>query len=79
MGLELGLAAEVESMEDDDLVNQSRCEEGPVPAGGIRVEGKAPSVLGRPNGCAGFDFSSEESFDATGLGLEGDGKALMSY
>ena len=79
MGLELGLAAVVESMEDDDPVNQSRYEEGPVLAGGIRVEGQAPSVLGMPNGCAGYDFSSEESFDAAGLGLEGDGKAPMSY
>ena len=79
MGLELGLAAEVESMEDDDLIIQSRCEEGPVPNGGIHVEGIAPSVLGRPNGCDGFDFSSEESFEATGMGLEGDGKAPMSY
>ena len=79
MGMELGLAAEVESMEDDDLVVQSRCEEGPVPNGGIRVEGIAPSVLGRPNGCDGSDFSSEESFEAIGMGLKGDGKAPMSY
>ena len=79
MGLELDLAAEVESMEDDVPVNQSRYEEGPLLAGGIRVEGQAQSVLGMPNGCAGYDFSSEESSDATGLGLEGDGKAPMSY
>ena len=50
-----------------------------MPSGGFRVEGIAPSVLGRPNGCDGSDFSSEESFEAIGMGLESDGKAPMSY
>ena len=79
MGMELGLAAEMESMEDDVLAGQSRCEEGSMPNGGFRVEGIAPSVLGRPNGCDGSNFSYEESFEAIGMGPEGDGKAPMSY
>ena len=79
MGLELGLATEVESMEDDVPVNQSRYDEGCLLTGGIRMEGQAQSVVGMLNRCAGYEFSSEESSDATGLGLKGDGKALMSY
>ena len=79
MGMELGLAAEMESMEDDVLAGLSRCEEGSMPNGDFRVEGIAPSVLGRPNGCDGSDFSYEESLEAIGMGPEGDGKAPMSY
>ena len=77
--MEMVLAAVVESMEDDVLAGQSRCEEGSMPNGGFRVEGIAPSVLGRPNGCDGSDFSYEESLEAIGMGPEGDGKAPMSY
>ena len=79
MGLELGLATKVERMEDDVPVNQSRYDEGRLLAGGICVEEQAQSMVGMPNGCIGYKCNFEESSDATGLGLEGNGKAPMSY
>ena len=65
-------------MDDDAPVIRSRYDEGQFHSGGPHVEGHLHSVVGMSIGGAGYECNSEESFEATRLGLEGGGKAHMS-
>jgi len=76
--MELVLSTEVESMDDDAPVIRSRYNEGRFRSDGSNVEGHELSVVGMSSGGAGYECNSEESFEATGLGIEGGGKAPMS-
>ncbi|KAK7828393.1 hypothetical protein CFP56_030313 [Quercus suber] len=71
LGLELVHSSEVESMEDDALVNRSKLDEGRCRSNGLDVDGHGHSVVGMSIEGAGCECNPEESFEATRLGLEG--------
>ena len=79
LGLGLVQLTEEESMEDDFPMDRSSYDEGRFRSGVPRVEGNVQSVVGMSIGGTGNECNSEESFEATGMDLEGGGKALISY
>ncbi|KAL0002934.1 hypothetical protein SO802_016715 [Lithocarpus litseifolius] len=75
MGLGLVHSTEEECMEDDSSVVRNRCTEGRLRSDGVCVEGSGQSVVGMSTGGAGIECSSEESFEAARMDVEGSGKA----